>query len=80
MAKECWHTITRTKTKTCQGIVVLEFILYALFGIVQLLLPWACCCMGLKGKNRTVEVIYICLSAIAKFLLGTMLFANVLFA
>lgn len=64
-----------------QGIVVIEGFLYALFGVVQLLLPFShFCCLGLKGSNRTVELAYIYLSMFAKFLLGSMLFANVLFA
>ena len=58
--------------------------LYAGFGMVQLFLPFSfkfCCCIwGLKGKNRTTEIIYICLSLVAKFLLGSILFAQVLFA
>lgn len=52
-----------------------EFVLYTLFGMVQLV-------QGLYGKgwvDRKVEVSYIFLSLLAKMMLGCLLFASVMF-
>lgn len=52
-----------------------EFVLFILFGAVQLV-------QGLHGKgwvDRKVEVSYIFLSLLAKMMLGSLLFANVIF-
>jgi hypothetical protein len=62
------HTHTRT-----QAIIVLELILYMLFGLVQLFQGF------FPSGNRKIEAAYIILSLVAKFLLGVMLFANVMF-
>jgi hypothetical protein len=56
-----------------QGIIICEVILFMLFGVVQLL-------QGIwPNGHRRIEASYILLSLIAKFLLGTILFANVMF-
>jgi hypothetical protein len=52
---------------------VLELILYMLFGLVQLFQGF------FPSGNRKIEASYIILSLVAKFLLGVMLFANVMF-
>jgi hypothetical protein len=52
---------------------VLELILYMLFGLVQAFQGF------FPSGNRKIEAAYIILSLVAKFLLGVMLFANVMF-
>lgn len=56
-----------------QGVIIAEIVLYALFGVVQLVQGF------FPGGHRKVEASYIVLSLVAKVLLGTILFANVMF-
>ncbi len=56
-----------------QAIIILELVLYMLFGVVQLIQGF------FPNGNRKIEASYILLSLFAKFFLGVMLFANVMF-
>lgn len=55
-----------------QAVIWIQMLLYASFGLVQLVQYW------FPHKRRFAEVIYIMLSLTAKFLLGAILAANVL--
>jgi hypothetical protein len=67
------HQKTVLRHTRTQAIIVLELILYMLFGLVQLFQGF------FPSGNRKIEAAYIILSLVAKFLLGVMLFANVMF-
>jgi hypothetical protein len=70
-ARVCKHADQKTQNE--QAIIILELVLYMLFGVVQLIQGF------FPNGNRKIEASYILLSLFAKFFLGVMLFANVMF-
>ncbi len=71
--KHAYASMLIKKTQNEQAIIILELVLYMLFGVVQLIQGF------FPNGNRKIEASYILLSLFAKFFLGVMLFANVMF-